>query len=79
MGIGAGLFLIAAGAILAFAVNVTSNGFNLNTIGIILMVVGVVGVLIDLIIFAPRRRTAVVPVGQVGVERTVVEQRDTYR
>ena len=79
MGIGAGLFLIAAGAILAFAVHVTTNGFNVNTVGIILMVVGVLGVLVDLIIFAPRRRTSVAPAAQVGVERTVVEQRDTYR
>jgi hypothetical protein len=79
MGIGAGLFLIAAGAVLSFAVNVTTNGFNVNTIGIILMVVGALGVLVDLIIFAPRRRTAVAPAAHLGVERTIVEQRDTYR
>lgn len=57
MGIGVGLVLTAAGAILAFAVDVShSHGFNINTIGYILMVVGIVGVLLDLLLFMPRRR-----------------------
>ena len=43
MGIGVSLILIAAGAILTFAVHATSGTFNLHTIGIILMVVGAVG------------------------------------
>lgn len=43
MGIGVSVFLIAVGAILAFAVNVTSNGIDLNTVGVILMVVGAIG------------------------------------
>lgn len=48
MGLGTSLFLIAAGAILRFAVTVTTHGFNLHTVGVILMVVGVVGLLISL-------------------------------
>ena len=57
MGIGVGLVLIAVGAVLAFAVDVTnSHGFNINTIGFILMIVGIVGVLLDLLLFMPRRR-----------------------
>jgi hypothetical protein len=57
MGIGFGLILIAAGAVMAFAVDVShSHGFNVNTVGWILMIVGVVGVLLDLLIFMPRRR-----------------------
>lgn len=51
MGIGVSVFLIAVGAILAFAVDVTTEGFNLNTIGIILMVVGALGLLASLVIF----------------------------
>jgi hypothetical protein len=43
MGIGASIFLIALGAILAFAVDISTSGIDLNTIGVILMVVGVVG------------------------------------
>jgi len=34
--------VIAVGAILRFAVSVTTTGFNLHTIGLILMIVGVV-------------------------------------
>lgn len=57
MGIGVGLFLIAAGAVLTFAVNATVSGVDINTVGVILMIVGGLGVLLDLIIFAPRRRS----------------------
>ena len=48
-GFGGSLFLIAVGAVLAFAVSVEAEGFNLNTIGIILMVVGVVGLILTLV------------------------------
>jgi hypothetical protein len=48
MGIGVSLILIAAGAILAFAIHVsTSSAFNLHTIGIILLVVGILGALLS--------------------------------
>jgi membrane-bound ClpP family serine protease len=40
MGIGAGIFLIAVGAILTFAVHTTVNGISLQAIGVILMIVG---------------------------------------
>jgi hypothetical protein len=42
MGIGVSLILIAAGAILTWAVNATVSGIDINTIGVILMVVGAV-------------------------------------
>ena len=58
MGIGISLLLIAAGAILTFAINVTTSGFNLHTIGWILMAVGVLGVILDLTLWMPRRRTS---------------------
>ena len=39
MGVGFSIFLFVIGAILTFAVEVdTGSGFNLNTVGIILMV-----------------------------------------
>ncbi len=50
MGIGVSIFLIALGAILAFAVNVSSGGIDLNTIGVILMVVGVIGLAVTMLI-----------------------------
>jgi hypothetical protein len=81
MGIGAGLFLVAIGAVLTFAVHATVNGVNIQTIGVILMIVGVLGLVIDVAIFAPRRRTVSTTEGGVPVEtagtsrRTVVEDR----
>lgn len=71
MGIGAGIFLVAVGAILRFAVSVNGHGFNLHTIGIILMVVGVLGILLDLLLFMPRRR-AVAPRDDVYVRRDTI-------
>lgn len=47
MGVGTGLFLIAIGAVLRFAVSVTTSGFNIHTIGVILMIVGAVGLVIS--------------------------------
>jgi hypothetical protein len=51
-GIGTSLVFIAAGAILAWAVDVQTDGFNLNTIGIILFVVGLVGLALTLLLGA---------------------------
>jgi hypothetical protein len=52
MGIGVSLILVAAGAILTWAVNATVSGLNIHTIGVILMVVGVVGLLISLMFWS---------------------------
>jgi len=59
MGIGVSLLLIAIGAILDFAVDVQTKGFNLNTIGVILMIVGGIGLLFSLFFWGswgPNRR-----------------------
>ena len=59
MGIGVSLFLLAAGAILTFAVEASADGVNLDTIGIILMVVGGLGLLLFLTVWGswgPNRR-----------------------
>jgi hypothetical protein len=47
--LGFSLFLIAVGAILAFAVNVAVSGVSLYTVGIILLVVGVIGALMSML------------------------------
>jgi beta-lactamase regulating signal transducer with metallopeptidase domain len=52
MGIGVGLILIAAGAILAWAVNATASGVDLNAIGYILLVVGIIGILLSMIFWS---------------------------
>jgi hypothetical protein len=57
MGIGVGLIFIAVGAVLTFAVNTTVSGINIHVVGVILMAVGAVGVIIELAVFAPRRRS----------------------
>ncbi len=64
MGLGVSIFLIALGAILAFAVDFTVSGLDLSTIGFILMVVGAIGLVASLIVFGPG----------VGGRRTVVEE-----
>jgi hypothetical protein len=50
MGFGTSLFLLAVGAILAFAVEVDVEGFDLDAVGVILMIVGGIG-LVGSIIF----------------------------
>ena len=50
MGIGTSIFLIAVGAILRYAVNVTVQGVEIDTVGLILIVVGIVGLVISLAI-----------------------------
>jgi hypothetical protein len=56
MGIGISVFLLAVGAILTFAIDVTTQGVNLDTVGVILMVVGALGLLMSMLFwssFAP--------------------------
>ncbi|HET9674334.1 MAG TPA: DUF6458 family protein [Gaiellaceae bacterium] len=52
MGIGVSLLLIAIGAILIWAVNVTVSGLELQTIGWILLIVGAIGGLLSLIFWS---------------------------
>ena len=49
MGLGTSIFLIAAGAILDFAVNWQVRGVDIHAVGAILMVVGAIGVVLSLI------------------------------
>jgi hypothetical protein len=59
MGIGVSIFLLAVGAILAFAVDIPTNGLNLDTVGVIFMILGLVGLLASLVFWsdwAPRSR-----------------------
>ena len=61
MGIGLSIFLIAVGAVLNWGVDVKDpSGFNLNTIGVILMVVGAIGLLASMVIWGSHRDATVV-------------------
>ena len=77
MALGTSLFLIAVGAILRSAVSDSLEGFDIPTLGLILMIVGIVGLLISLFtmtLWDRDRRRGVVE------ERRVVERRDpSYR
>ena len=70
MGIGTSIFLIAAGAILYFAVNADVSGLEISTIGLILMICGALGLVISLF-FLGRYRGA-------PAERTVIRDREPY-
>ena len=48
MGISFSLLIAAAGAVLIWAVNATSSGFNIHTAGVILLVVGIIGFVVSL-------------------------------
>jgi hypothetical protein len=50
--IGLSLFLIAAGAILAWAVNATVTGLDVKVVGVVLMVVGGLGLALSLMFWA---------------------------
>ena len=52
MGIGIGLLLAAAGAVLAFAVNREVSGVNIHAIGWILLIVGIIGVALSMIFWS---------------------------
>ena len=60
MGIGFSIFLLAVGAILAFAVHATVAGVDIRVVGAILMAAGALGLILTMIVFAPRRRQTVV-------------------
>jgi uncharacterized membrane protein len=75
--IGFGIVLMVVGAIMRFAVKVHTDGFNLNTGGLIVLIAGIVIFLIGVFAFfyAGRNRTTMVrqdvhttPTGQEVVE-----------
>jgi Domain of unknown function (DUF6458) len=71
MGLGASIFLIAVGAILAFAVTAEFTGIDIATVGWILMIVGAVGLLLSLIFWSSW--------GGVGTwRRETIVRRDPY-
>ena len=78
MGIVVSMLMIAAGAIMRFAITVEGNGFNVGTAGMVLMVVGVIGAVLSIAYWAswggfarPGHRATV-----VGTTETVVRERE---
>jgi hypothetical protein len=52
MGVGVSILLIAAGAILTWAVTATVSGVSIHTVGVILLVVGIIGLVISMIFWS---------------------------
>jgi hypothetical protein len=71
MGLGVSLILVAVGAILIWAVDVSTSGVNVQAVGVVLLIVGLVGGLISMIFWASwagpgyftRRRTTYIDEG----------------
>jgi hypothetical protein len=72
MGIGVSLILAAAGAVMIWAVNATSSGFDVHAAGVVLLVVGIVGLCLSLAFWSSWggwgvRRTDAMPRNDVTV------------
>ncbi|GIJ79885.1 hypothetical protein SAMN05443287_107257 [Micromonospora phaseoli] len=78
MGIGGSIFLIALGAIFAFAVEAEVGWLDLSVVGWVLMLAGVAGLITTLYFWNSRRRPAVAPVREerVVADRAVPVQED---
>ena len=77
MGIGVGLFLVALGAILTFAVEIDASGIDLDVVGVILMVIGAIGLVLSALFwssFSPYRRGRTVAGGDTVVEERRIER-----
>ena len=78
MATGTAVFLIALGAILAFAVEADVAGLDIATIGVILMVAGLIGLVVSLFWLdrmTGRRSSTHTVVEDAPLERRVVEDR----
>jgi Domain of unknown function (DUF6458) len=74
MTFGTSLVLIAAGAILRYAVTATVSGIDLQVVGLVLMIVGIVGLVLSLLwfgVWAGRR-------GEVPPVEREVRDRNNY-
>ena len=71
MGLGVSIFLIAVGLILWLAIDITTQGIDIQMIGVILVIVGVIGLLLSLLFWSSWG-------GFGGVRRDTVVREDRY-
>jgi hypothetical protein len=69
-GIGTSLILIAAGAILAFAIDYQLTGIDINTVGWILILVGLVGLVFSFLVLGGMTTGVDAPVNTRYVDTT---------
>lgn len=76
MRLGTGIFLLALGAVLTFAVSAQVQGIDLTVVGWILMAVGALAIVVELAVWAPRRRRVTRTDGYEGgpVRRSTTEE-----
>ena len=75
MALGTSIFLIAAGAVLAYAVSADVDFIDIQTVGTILLVIGILGLVLSLVlIFTSDRRGGGPAEGVPGRDR----YRDRY-
>ncbi|GAA3748703.1 hypothetical protein GCM10022225_36130 [Plantactinospora mayteni] len=79
MGIGTSIFLIALGAILSFALNVTIGGLDLDVVGWILMAAGVLGLIMTMVIWNNRRRSVVTTAEPTEYRQVTTTEPTEYR
>jgi Domain of unknown function (DUF6458) len=84
-GIGAGLFLIALGAILKYAITASPSWIRLDVVGVVLMLVGAASLLLGIVVYRTRRQGTVVTQRRVWDEHgglpedtEIIEERQTY-
>jgi uncharacterized membrane protein len=80
MGIGFSILLLAVGAILTFAVDFKVAGIDIAIVGWILMAAGVIGLVLTMVVLAPRRRRSTTETRTIAEDpgnpgpQTVVQQ-----
>ena len=81
MRISASIFVIALGAVLTFAVQVQAHGFDIHTVGVILMIAGAAALVLTLVLGSRRQRivTRRGPAGEFLEERRSVPYDDPTR
>jgi len=76
MGISLSILLVAAGAILTWAVSVEVSGVDLTAVGVILMVVGIIGLLLSLVFWSSWGGFGTARDAGGGGQNTTVVERD---
>lgn len=74
MGISLSILLIAAGAVLAWAVDAEVSGVDITAVGVILLVVGIIGLLVSLVFWSSWGGFGGARDGGGGQNTTIVER-----
>ena len=76
MGISLSVFLIAVGAVLAWAVNAEVSGIDIQVAGVILVIVGVIGLIASLVFWSSWGGFGNRDAAGAGGQNTTIVERD---